>query len=132
MPSITMGVTKFTCQPGETVLDVLSRVNIQIPNSCRQGVCQSCLMRSLDKSPPVSAQTGLKDTLQKQNYFLACICYPEQDMSIALPDQERVMIEASVVRKQFLSADIVRVVLQYEAEFNFFAGQFIKNALCVF
>ena len=126
MSNITIGEATYTCQPDETVLDTLLRENIQIPNGCRQGICQSCLMRSLDKSPPVSAQRGLKDTLQKQNYFLACMCHPEQDMSVALPDQQRVLIEASVIRKQFLSADIVRVVLQYQGEFNFFAGQFIN------
>lgn len=124
MHSITIDGSKFFCQPGETVLDTLLRENIQIPNACRQGVCQSCLMRSLDKSPPVSAQVGLKDTLQKQNYFLACLCHPEQDMTIATPDQQGTLIEAHVVKKQMLTPDIVRLVLEYKTGFNFYAGQF--------
>lgn len=126
MPSITMGKTRFACQPDETVLDTLLREKIRIPNGCRQGDCQSCLMRSLDKAPPLSSQVGLKDTLQKQNYFLACICHPEQDMTVALPDYQSALIEARVIKKQQLTPDIVRLIVEYETAFNFFAGQFIN------
>jgi NAD(P)H-flavin reductase len=83
-------------------------------------------MRSLDNSPPVSAQVGLKDTLQKQNYFLACICHPEQDMTVALPNQEGISIDAGVIKKQLLTPDIVHLVLEYQSPFKFFAGQFVN------
>jgi len=83
-------------------------------------------MRSLDNSPPVSAQVGLKDTLQKQNYFLACVCHPEQDMTVALPNQQGASIEAGVIKKQLLTPDIVQLVLEYQSPFNFFAGQFVN------
>lgn len=126
MTSLTFGEYSFTCQPDETVLNTLLRENCRIPNGCRQGVCQSCLMRSLDKPPPASAQVGLKDTLQKQNYFLACLCRLEQSMTIELPNQQGAWIKANVVKRQMLSSDILRLVLEYETEFNFFAGQFIN------
>lgn len=126
MLNITLGESKIACQANETVLDALLKANIQIPYGCRQGVCQSCLMRSLDATPPVTAQAGLKDTLQKQNYFLACRCHPEQDMKIALPDQQGALIEAGVIKKQQLSPEIIRLVLQYDAELTFFAGQFVN------
>jgi len=83
-------------------------------------------MRSLDNSPPVSAQNGLKDTLQAQNYFLSCICRPEQDMTVALPNQQGASIEAGVIDKQQLTPDIIRLVLAYKTPFNFFAGQFVN------
>jgi NAD(P)H-flavin reductase len=83
-------------------------------------------MRSIDNPPPVSAQVGLKDTLQKQNYFLACVCHPEQDMTVALPNQQGASIEAVVIKKQLLTPDIVQLVLEYQTEFNFFAGQFVN------
>ncbi len=111
--------------PGnETVLDTLLQANVNIPNACREGVCQSCLLRSLDIAPPSLSQKGLKDTLQFQKYFLACRCYPEQDMTIALPDYENSSIAATVSHKELLSADIMRLVLAYKDEFNFYAGQF--------
>jgi NAD(P)H-flavin reductase/ferredoxin len=126
MLNITLGASKIACQTDETVLDALLKANIQIPYGCRQGVCQSCLMRSLDAAPPVLAQAGLKDTLAKQNYFLACRCHPEQDMAVALPDQQSAWLEARVIEKQQLSPDIMRLVLQYDAELAFFAGQFVN------
>lgn len=126
MPSITIGESKFLRQPGETVLDTLLRGNVQIPNSCRQGVCHSCLMRSIDSPPPAAAQAGLKETLQKQNYFLSCLCHPERDMTVALLNDEIISVEATVIKKQILTPDIMRVVLEYDTDFNFFAGQFIN------
>ncbi|MGZ4956464.1 MAG: 2Fe-2S iron-sulfur cluster-binding protein [Methylobacter sp.] len=126
MRSITVDGSTFPCQSNETVLQTLLRENIQVPNGCRQGLCQACMMRSLDNSPPVSAQVGLKDTLQKQNYFLACICHPEQDMTVALPNRQGASIEAVVIKKQLLTPDIVHLVLEYKTQFNFFAGQFVN------
>ncbi|MFI3154998.1 MAG: FAD-binding oxidoreductase [Methylococcaceae bacterium] len=126
MRSITIGESTFSCQPDETVLETLLRENVRVPNGCRQGLCQACLMRSLDNSPPVSAQVGLKDTLQKQNYFLACVCRPEQNMTVALPNQQGASIEAGVIKKQLLTADIIHLVLEYQTPFNFFAGQFVN------
>lgn len=126
MRSITIGESTFSCQPDETVLETLLRENVRVPNGCRQGLCQACLMRSLDNSPPVSAQKGLKDTLQKQGYFLACICHPEQDMTVALPNQQGASIEAKVVKKQLLTPDIIHLVVACQAPFNFFAGQFVN------
>ncbi|HEY8219679.1 MAG TPA: 2Fe-2S iron-sulfur cluster binding domain-containing protein, partial [Methylobacter sp.] len=107
MRSITIGESTFSCQPNETVLETLLRENVQVHYGCRQGLCQACQMRSLDNPPPVSAQVGLKDTLQKQNYFLACICHPEQDMTVALPNQQGASIDAVVIKKQLLTPDIV-------------------------
>lgn len=84
--TLQLGEQQILCQSGETVLDALLREQVEINHSCKQGVCQSCLSRSLDGVPPVAAQHGLKDVLQQQSYFLACLCYPEQDMRIGLTD----------------------------------------------
>jgi NAD(P)H-flavin reductase len=126
MKRLTFGDSTFRCQPNETVLETLLRENIQVPNGCRHGLCQACLMRSLDNSPPVLAQTGLKDTLQKQNYFLACVCHPEQDMTIVMPNQQSSFIEASVTKKLLLTPDIIQLVLEYQTSIDFFAGQFVN------
>ncbi len=126
MRRITIGESTFFCQPDESVLETLLRENVPVPNGCRQGLCQACLMRSLDNSPPVQAQVGLKDTLQKQNYFLPCICHPERDMTVALPNQLGASTKARVIKKQQLTPEIVLLVLEYQTQFNFFAGQFVN------
>ncbi|MCX7066343.1 MAG: FAD-binding oxidoreductase [Methylococcales bacterium] len=127
MSKLTLNGVTFTSQPNETVLDTLLRENIQIPNGCRQGICQSCLMRSVDVPPPVSAQVGLNQTQQKQNYFHACVCYPEQDMMLALLESEQtIFITARVIQKQLLTVDIVRVIVECDTNLTFFAGQFVN------
>lgn len=125
MPTISINDSTFVMQNDESVLETLLRENVVVPNGCWQGVCQSCLMRSLDTPPPISAQQGVKDTLQTQGYFLACMCHPVEDMTVALPNYKKDLLTATVVEKQLLNADIMRVVLEHETEFDFFAGQFV-------
>ncbi len=125
--TLTLNGNTYLCQPNETVLDCLLKHNVRIPHSCRQGLCQSCLLRCLDTAPPALAQLGLKNTLQQQNYFLACLCQPEQDMQLALANTlSRRLVTAKVVNKQWLAPDIVRLVLHYDSHFKFAAGQFIN------
>jgi NAD(P)H-flavin reductase len=84
-------------------------------------------MRSLDAQPPPAlAQKGLKDTLRHQNYFLACKCYPETDMKVALAQYQGSNISARVAEKALMNREIMRLVLSFETDFNFIAGQFVN------
>ena len=114
------------CQPGETVLDALLREQVEIPYGCRQGACQSCIARSLDGAPPSKAQTGLKDVLRHQNHFLACLCYPERDMSIAIGSPEQRFCQAMVTDKQLLNAETLLVTLNTDEALDYYAGQFVN------
>ena len=116
----------FTNQNDETVLDTLLHNNVQVPYGCKQGVCFSCLMRSLDNAPPASSQVGLKDTQQKQNYFLSCLCKPENDMTVVLPNAESVWLDAEVIEKRNLSANVIFLKLKSKDPLAFFAGQFVN------
>jgi NAD(P)H-flavin reductase/ferredoxin len=117
----------FEIEPNETVLDTLLRNNQQVPYGCRAGVCQSCLMRCLDEMPvPVTSQTGLKDNLQKQNYFLPCICTPQHTMSMRLPKTENVWLDGEVVDKYPLSNNVILLKLQSKQPLDFFVGQFVN------
>ena len=126
MTTISLNGNNYLCRENESVLDVLLKADIAVPYGCREGVCQSCLLRSLAGKPPVAAQKGLKDTLQNRNYFLACQCYPDQDLKIAFPDSEGLRIKAYVTGKENLNAEIVRLTLAFESEFEFLAGQFVN------
>ena len=95
MPTITYsnsdGVSR-TCPlaANESVLEGLERHGIAVANSCRSGVCQSCLMKATDGAIPVVAQKGLKDSLKARHYFLACVCHPAADMSVHPAEHRRV------------------------------------------
>ena len=116
----------FETEENETVLHALLRNNVQVPYGCKAGVCQCCLMRSLDNSPPEESKVGLKDTQQKQNYFLPCICVPQDDMTVVLPNQESLWFEGEVIEKYSLSDSVILVKLKSENPIAFFAGQFVN------
>ncbi len=126
MHTITFAGQNYCGSTQASILETLLQANVNIPNACREGVCQSCMMRSVDACPPALAQKGLKDTLRQQNYFLACRCRPEQDMTVALPDQEGDHSTAIVKAKTLLSRDIVKLVLTLQEPFDFYAGQFVN------
>lgn len=127
MPNITFQGTSYRLREGETLLEGLTGQGVSLPSSCRNGVCQTCLMRSLEGTPPPQAQHGLKDTLRAQNYFLPCICKPETDMEIALPGEDAVCrVTARVVGRELLNADILRLRLLPEMPFPYRAGQFVQ------
>ena len=126
MKKIVLGNQEMSCQSDETLLDALLRHEVAIPYSCRQGVCQSCVVRSLDVVPPLLSQRGLKDVQQKQNYFLACKCYPEHDMEIALSQQASFFTEGTVVGKALLNTETVLLSIQCNDALDFYAGQFVN------
>lgn len=74
----------YTLNKGENVLECLLRGGQRIPHSCKEGVCQSCIMKLVDGEVPEKAQNGLKTTLKQQKYFLACQCYPASDIEVLL------------------------------------------------
>lgn len=56
----------------KTVLEALSERGIVIPNSCRQGVCGTCLTRVLDGSPDHRDMYLNDDEREKNDQFLPC------------------------------------------------------------
>lgn len=116
----------ISCPSDETVLDALLRENVDIPHACRQGACQSCILRSLDGAPPPAAQNGLKDVLRHRDYFLACLCYPQQDMRLDLHCQANNFTTATVIEKQMLNAETLQLTLQCRDAMDYFAGQFVN------
>ncbi len=128
MAKITYSEQTFDCQDDESVLECLSRHGVELPSSCRAGVCQTCLVKASEgTTPPTDAQAGLKPQLQKQGYFLACICKPEQDLSFIDPDDNALpQIAATVVSKTRFNDNIIRLRLKPESEFEFLPGQFLN------
>ncbi|SJM94613.1 FAD-binding oxidoreductase [Crenothrix polyspora] len=125
MYTLTIDESNYTCQPGETVLDALLRENINISYACKKGTCHSCMVRSTEV-PPQSAQAGLKKTLQTLNYFLPCQCYPEQDMTIKLPDQSDFYRMGTVIDNTLLNRNTILLVIAFADAFEFKAGQFVN------
>lgn len=129
MPRIKYQGSSYECDEQTSVLDCLARHGITIPSSCRSGVCQSCLMQATNGTAPLAAQKELRPTAVANGYFLSCVCYPKEDLEVALPstDEQR-WLNARLVASQPLSADIFKLSIQCEEALSYRAGQFVSLA----
>ncbi|MDQ7091890.1 MAG: FAD-binding oxidoreductase [Methylococcales bacterium] len=117
---------QYDCRENETVLDTLLRENVSIPHGCRQGVCQSCLLRSIDNPPPKHSQENLSTNQKQQNHFLSCLCVPEQAMQIETIDTFNFEYEFQVLAKRMLNHNTLLLRLSHGKQFIFKAGQFVN------
>jgi CDP-4-dehydro-6-deoxyglucose reductase len=123
MPSLTFEDKVYARNDGETVLNCLLRHGVPAAYSCKSGVCQSCMMQS-SVAPPEISQTGLKDTLKAQHYFLACICMPAGDFAVSSV-ADAVQIGATIQKIVDVGANVLQVFLSTERPLQHRAGQYL-------
>lgn len=126
MPSLNFEEQDYALAGGESVLECLERNGHCIPNSCRSGVCHSCVMRKTAGALPAASQKGIGEALQLQGFFLSCRCYPERDLAIARAEGGLGRVPASVMGKEVLNHRVLRVALDAGAGFTYFPGQFVN------
>jgi NAD(P)H-flavin reductase len=116
---------RFELLGGETVLDGLLRSGIEVPHSCRSGICRSCTMVASSGTVPEAAQVPLREVERRSGMFLACMCRPTDDLELRdLSDQPS--IAAHIVEVAHLSDSVVRLRLQPEDPFPYEAGQYMS------
>jgi len=123
---ITFNNVSYCCRQDESLLEMFLRYGVNVPFSCKNGVCQSCLLRSLNCRPSKTCQKGLTKKLIEKNYFLPCKCNPQQDMHLALPRPADNLISATIIDKQLLESDVLRLLIEPDSQFTYHAGQFIN------
>lgn len=126
MTKISYQGRSYDCNGKSSVLETLVAQGVPIPSSCKAGICQTCLMRATKGNVPLESQRGLKSTLVAQNYFLACSCYPNEDLVIALPEAGSGRLTATIVAIKPLNADIACVSMRPARPLEYKAGQFIN------
>ena len=63
----------FTMRRGEeTVLDAAARAGIELPFSCRAGVCSTCRTKVLSGEVEMSQNYALEEGELEEGYVLAC------------------------------------------------------------
>ena len=110
---------------GKTVLDTLLDNGIEIPNNCRAGACQSCLMQVTKGKVPEKAQLGLKDSFKAKGYFLACCCQPEENIDICLPDANQIQTRSTVTEINKLSDDVIELKISTDDLYEYYSGQYV-------
>lgn len=125
MPQLKFKDQTYALNAGDSVLDTLLAQGEEIPNSCRVGVCQSCLIQVTEGEVPANAQLGLKDTLAAQGYALACQCRPQTDIAVSLPDGDTLRLDVEVSGLERLCEDVMALRLRSETPFDYRAGQYV-------
>ena len=110
-------------EENESVLDALLRNGHDAPYGCKNGVCQSCLMKSEAGDIPQAAQKGLTDQQKKMGYFLACSCYPEGQLTIAKNNQED-KTNGEIQEITSLNDNVIK--LRLKSDLQYYPGQFVN------
>lgn len=126
MTTIKFEGKSYSCAEQETVLDTFLRNGIETSFSCRSGICQVCLMRSNQNNVSEAAQIGLRKSLVERNYFLSCQCIPISNMDVIQPRPADIFNRVVVYKKEWMSKDICRVLLESATQLYYHAGQFIN------
>lgn len=124
-PTLRYRGARYAFAPGESVLECLLRHGVDIEHSCRQGVCQSCLLRVREGTPPKEAQVGLKQAWRAQGYALGCKLAAHSDLALDIVDAAP-WHEAVVERVERLSPQLGRVWLRVPETFAYEPGQFVQ------
>lgn len=120
MTSIHFAGQRISCED-ESVLTALLARGHQIPYSCQQGVCQSCLMVCAQGELPAEATAGLSQSQKQRGLFLSCSCRPHTELWVERYDPRADTLPARVVDKQMLPGQVLKLTLC--AEIHFRAGQ---------
>jgi ferredoxin-NADP reductase len=84
------------------------------------------MMQAVSGNIPEKAKAGLTDTLVAQNYFLPCVCHPQDDIEVALYDSGMGKLQAQITCVEYLNADILGIRIKPSHPFDYKAGQFIN------
>jgi len=127
MPKIFFNKQVIPFKVGQSVLDAMIEFDCHPAYSCKKGVCQTCLLKS-DDNQVTSAQKDVKESLIAQGYFLACQCYPKEDIKVNTTDNSELEIDTTIISKTHISSDIVILKLSLPDDKNLIIkpGQFIN------
>jgi len=122
----------FSCAPDQNVLDAALRAGIEMPYSCRKGVCGNCaaaVPAGTLHSPPAEARPP--------GQHLLCQCTPQSDLEIApeawhrIDPAARKTFTAKVYRNALAADDVSLLQLRLPAgqRARFKAGQYLQVLL---
>lgn len=141
MSTFTIAVTgtelRFPCEPDESVLNAAQRAGLEIPFSCRKGVCGTCKGRLVCGEVRAFTGDALSETERSAGQVLFCNTRPRSDLVIAprtiskIDPFARKIVFARVFRLQRLASDVMQVHLRFPAgvRVKFKAGQHLSLIL---
>ena len=125
MPILKYNDQSFDGIESETILDCLIRNNQVVPNSCRSGVCQSCMLKT-NSTPDLSSQKGLSPAKRESGLFLSCQQKLNKDFEVFKPNESSTMVEGEIISQHRISSSVVLVNIKVDVDFPYYAGQFVN------
>ncbi|CAA2109364.1 FAD-binding oxidoreductase [Variovorax paradoxus] len=127
----------FECAEGESVLDAAARAGIELPYSCRKGVCGNCAGVVTQGEVGSAGQGPIANETCLPDQVLFCMCAPRTDLEIAplswrrIDPSARKRFTAKVFRNQLAADDVSVLQLRLPAgqRAKFSAGQYLQVAL---
>lgn len=128
----------FSCEHGETVLDAAARNGIELPYSCRKGVCGNCRGLVLEgQLVPGSAGGSAEAGVHAANEHLFCHAQAASDLLIRPRSWQRIdpnarkTLNAKVFRITQPASDVTVLQLRFAAgtRVKFRAGQYLQVIL---
>jgi len=128
----------FECAATENLLDAAMRQGIEMPYSCRKGVCGNCKGRVVHGDLVPGTQGGSHEAgITQADEHLFCRAQPASDVCIAPKHWQRVdpnarkTVQAKVFKKIQLAPDVTQLQLRFPAgvRVKFKAGQYLQVLL---
>ena len=130
---------EFEAAELEFVLDAAERAGVNLPYSCRDGICGTCKARLSSGSVDHGfyAASALTEQEREQGYFLMCCSIAQTDLLVDAPVEELgfspgpVTLACHVRRIERPSGDVAVVYLDLPTgmTFRFRAGQYVEVLL---
>ena len=87
---IEPGGFRFETEAGRTLLQSAEAAGIELPSSCRNGTCRSCICRLLDGEVRYRIEwPGLSREEKAEGWILPCVAHPETEVVIDAPHATR-------------------------------------------
>ncbi|HHX82230.1 MAG TPA: 2Fe-2S iron-sulfur cluster binding domain-containing protein [Pseudomonadaceae bacterium] len=129
MNQVTFEDQQFQLTEYESVLDCLLRHGQAIPYACRAGLCQACLVKTVNSQASAESQRWIKPELRALGYTLACQWVPDADVSVALPDLNDFSTTARIRERTLLAPQVLCLRLEIPDPGTMFAcrpGQYLN------
>jgi len=124
----------FACDPSLSLLDNAIAAGIELPYSCRKGVCGSCAgaVQSGDVHP--IGNGAVRNETCREDEVLYCLCAPSNNVVIAprswkkIDPSARKKVTAKVYTNTLVAPDVSLLKLRFPAgqRIKFTAGQYLQ------